>query len=77
MGDTLPPVLSISGLNNTLVFQLQDGFVDSYTNTLDLSEPSCNFPHPLTFKYKGGKFDPLQIELDLFVGVGSQVGNPK
>jgi len=50
-------------------FALQEGFTDSYTNTIDYTGAK-GLTHPQVLNWKGGKFEPLQIELDLFAGVG-------
>ena len=67
----IPPLLKIYGLGQELSFALQEGFSEAYTNSLELSDDT-SYTHPLTLKFKGGHFDPMKIDLDLFVGVGDR-----
>ena len=73
MREGAAPTMTISGSGDEgLTFELQGNMKDGYTNEIKPMPGSWGASHVPGFLWTGGRFKPLNIQLDLMVGVQKQ-----
>lgn len=68
------PILKIGGV---LEFELEQGFSDGYNNNIRPTNGLLYRTHPTKYVWRGGQFRPLQISINLVVGVQSKLQTPQ
>ena len=67
------PILRIGDLK----FEIEQNFSDGYHNNIRSPSEITNTSHPTHFMWAGGEFKPINIALNLAVGVQSAITTPQ